>query len=181
MNENGNKNNKVISEIISWIKTIVVAVLVALFITRFVIVNAVVPTGSMKNTIMPNDRLIASRLSYIFSDVERGDIIVFPYPDDEEKLFVKRVIGLPGEAVQIVNGSVYIDGELLEEDYVSSPIIDATQNSGPYIVPEDSLFMMGDNRQSSEDSRYWQNTFLKEDKVIGKVLFRYYPKITIIK
>lgn len=175
-------NKKAVAkEAISWIKTIVVAILVALFITNFVIINAQVPTGSMQNTIMPNDRLIANRLAYTFSDPQRGDIIVFPYPDDESKLFVKRIIGLPGEVVEIVDGKVYIDGELLEEDYVSSEITDSTANSGPYVVPENHVFMMGDNRGNSEDSRYWKNTYLDEDKICGKVAFRYYPKLSLVK
>lgn len=175
-------NKKTVAkEAISWIKTIVVAILVALFITNFIIINAEVPTGSMKNTIMPNDRLIANRLAYTFSEPQRGDIVVFPYPDDESKLFVKRIIGLPGEVVEIVDGKVYIDGEPLEEDYVSSEITDGTANSGPYVVPENHVFMMGDNRGNSEDSRYWENTYLDEDKILGKVMFRYYPKISLVK
>lgn len=176
-----NKQNKIAKEAISWIKTILVAIVVAIFITRFIIVNAVVPTGSMKNTIMPEDRLIASRLAYTFREPKRGDIIVFPYPDDESKLFVKRIIGLPGETVEIIDGDIYIDGELLEEEYVSSEIVDKTRNSGPYEVPEGHLFMMGDNRLNSEDSRYWDNTYLDEDKIVGKVLFRYYPNISLVK
>ncbi len=167
-------------EAISWIKTILFAIFFAYIITHFIIVNAEVPTGSMKSTIMPGDRLIANRLAYTFSDVERGDIVVFPYPDDESVLFVKRVIGLPGDVVEIIEGNVYINGEQLDEPYVSSPIIDSTRNSGPYIVPEGHLFMMGDNRGNSEDSRYWENTYLEEDKIVGKVLFRYYPRISII-
>lgn len=177
-----NENKKAIAkEVISWIKTIIVAILVALFITNFIIINAKVPTGSMKNTIMPNDRLIANRLAYTFSEPQRGDIVVFPYPDDESKLFVKRIIGLPNEVVEIVDGNVYIDGELLEEDYVSSQITDSTVNSGPYVVPEGHVFMMGDNRGNSEDSRYWQNTYLDENKILGKVMFRYYPNFSLIK
>ncbi len=181
MTENETNKKNVKDEIISWIKTFVVAIVVAVFITQVVIINAVVPTGSMKTTIMPEDRLIAFRLAYMFTDVERGDIVVFPFPDDESKLFVKRVIGLPNEVVEIIEGKVYIDGELLDEEYVSSEIIDSTRNSGPYVVPEGSLFMMGDNRLNSEDSRYWNNKFLEEDKIAGKVLFRYYPNISIVK
>ncbi len=174
------KKSYYLKEVVSWIKTIIFAVVFAYIITHFIIVNAEVPTGSMKTTIMPGDRLIANRLAYTFSDVQRGDIVVFPYPDDESVLFVKRVIGLPGDVVEVIDGAVYINGEVIDEPYVSSEITDSTRNSGPYIVPEDHLFMMGDNRGNSEDSRYWQNTFLEEDKVIGKVLFRYYPKISII-
>lgn len=176
------ENNKtILGEIFGWIKTIALAVILALFITKVIIVNAEVPTGSMKSTIMPNDRLIANRLAYNFSDVKRGDIIVFPYPDDEERLYVKRVIGLPGETIRIIDGDVYIDGEFFEEDYVSSEINDDTRNAGPYEVPEGHFFMMGDNRGNSQDSRYWEHTYLEEEKIIGKVLFRYYPIPGLIK
>ncbi len=168
-------------EIKSWVKSILLALTCAYFITHFVIVNAQVPTGSMKNTIMPNDRLIANRLAYTFFDVERGDVIVFPYPDDPSILFVKRVIGLPGDVVEIIDGDVYINGQYYEENYVSSEIIDKTRNSGPYIVPDNHLFMMGDNRQNSEDSRYWENTYLDKDDIVGKAVFQYWPNISLIK
>lgn len=174
-----NKND-LIREIFGWIKTIVLAIVLAYFITNVLIVNAEVPTGSMKTTIMPEDRLIANRLSYIFSDINRGDIIVFPYPDDEETLFVKRVIGLPGEKVDIIDGKVYINDVLLEEDYCSSEIVDETRDSS-YVVPDGHLFMLGDNRINSRDSRYWDNTYLDKEKVIGKVLCRYYPNPSFIK
>ncbi len=175
------KQNSIFKEIVSWIKTIALAVIVALFITRVIIVNAEVPTGSMKTTIMPGDRLIANRLAYIFSDIERGDIVVFPYPDDETILYVKRVIGLPGDVIEIVDGKVFVNGEELDEPYVSSTIIDFTKNSGPYIVPEEHLFMMGDNRANSEDSRYWKNTYLEKEKVIGKAMFTYFPRVSVLK
>lgn len=174
------KKNDVLKEFFSWIKTIVLAVLLALFITNVIIVNAEVPTASMQSTIMPFDRLIANRLSYIFSDIERGDIIVFRFPDDEEKLFVKRVIGLPGEHVDIIDGKVFVDDVELVEDYVSSPIVDKTRNSS-YDVPEGHYFMMGDNRANSDDSRYWDNKYLSEDKVVGKIMFRYYPYPSLVK
>ncbi len=175
------KENSVIKEIFSWIKTIVLAVIVALFITRVIIVNAEVPTGSMKTTIMPGDRLIANRLAYNFSEIKRGDIIVFPYPDDESALFVKRVVGLSGDVIEIIDGEVFINGEKYDEPYVSSEIIDITRNSGPYTVPEGHLFMMGDNRGNSEDSRYWDNTYLDSEKVIGKAMFTYYPRLSVLK
>lgn len=177
--DNKDKNGK--SEIFEWIKTIGLALIIAYIITHYIIINAVVPSDSMETTIMTGDRLITNRLAYTFKDPERGDIIVFPYPDDEDVLFVKRVIGLPGETVTIEDGNVYIDGELLEEDYVSSDIIDKTRNSGPYVVPEDSVFVMGDNRLMSKDSRYWENKYVSEDKILGKVLFRYFPLPKIVK
>ena len=113
--------DKAKQEVVSWVKTIVLAIAIALFINFVVIVNATVPTGSMENTIMAGDRVIALRLSYMFGGPERGDVAIFKYPDAPEGetiLYVKRVIGLPGETVEIKDGEVYIDGEVLEEDYI---------------------------------------------------------------
>lgn len=159
---------------------IVMAVIIAIILKTFVFANAVVPTGSMLNTIHQGDRIIASRIAYINSDPERYDIIIFPYPDDENQCFVKRVIGLPGETVEVVNGIVYVtkaDGEMiqLEDNFVTNCIPEG--DFGPFEVPEDCYFMMGDNRNSSWDSRFWENKYVHKDKIIGKVKFRYYPSI----
>ncbi|HOQ36876.1 MAG TPA: signal peptidase I [Acetivibrio sp.] len=173
----GNKKQEIVKEIISWALYILGAVLVALFLTRYVIVSAYVPTGSMENTIMPKDRLIASRIHYLIGDPERGDIVVFKFPDDEEVLYVKRVIGLPGETVEIKDGVVYIDGEILEEPYLKEkPVGDY----GPYKVPEGSYFMLGDNRNYSKDSRMWINKYVSKDKILGKALFKYYKGFKIL-
>lgn len=161
------------NEIISWIKTIAMAVVIAVLINSFVIVNATVPTGSMENTIMPGDRIIALRLTYYVSSPERGDIVVFKYPDDESVLYVKRVIGLPGETVEVKDGEVYINNSdtPLDDSFVKEqPVGDF----GPYEVPEGCYFMMGDNRNNSQDSRYWVNKYVEEDKILGKVYFKYY-------
>ncbi len=166
-------SKKYIKEIAEWILCIGGAVLLAMFITQVLIVNATVPTQSMEPTIMAKDRLIGSRLSYKNSDPERGDIIIFKYPDDEKVLFIKRVIGLPGEKVEIHDGNVYIDGAVLEEPYLT---VRTEGNFGPYEVPEGHFFMMGDNRNNSSDSRYWTNTYLSREAVIGRALFKYWPK-----
>ena len=173
---NTTKSQKIKKELIDIIKTIVIAIIVAFIITNFIIVNAIVPTGSMKNTIMPNDRLIAFRLSYLFSSPERGDIIVFRAPDDEEMLYVKRIIGMPGETINIIDGKVYINDseQPLDDEYIMEEMLGSF---GPYTVPEDSYFMLGDNRNDSQDSRYWDNTFLPKDNILGKAVFKYYPKI----
>lgn len=164
------------SEIISWVKTIAFALVLAFLINNFIIVNATVPTGSMENTIMPKDRIIALRLTYYFDQPKRGDIVVFKYPDDEEILYVKRVIGLPGDTVEVKDGRVYINGAdtPLEDEYVKET---AYGNYGPYEVPEGCYFMMGDNRNESLDSRFWVNKFVHENKILGKVYFKYYPQI----
>jgi signal peptidase I len=163
-------NKQVLKEILSWVLVLVVAYALSLFINRFVIFKVEVPTGSMENTIQVGDRVITYRLSYIFGDPEREDIVVFPYPDGEEEDYIKRIIGLPGDTIEGKNGIVYINGEPLEESYVKEQL---DQDFGPYKVPEGHYFMMGDNRNDSLDSRYWMNQFVEKDKIKGKALFKY--------
>lgn len=160
-------------EIISWVKTFVCAIALAAFANTFLIVNAKVPTGSMESTIMPGDRILALRTSYWFDSPEHGDIIVFRYPDDPEILYLKRVIGTGGDEIVIENGEVYLNGTLLDEPYLKE---EAYGSFGPYTVPEGYYFAMGDNRNSSEDSRYWENTYIEEDEILGKVQFSYYQE-----
>ena len=179
------KKKSVLREILDFFLPIVIALAVAMFLKTFVFANAVVPTGSMLNTIQENDRIIASRITYTFNDPERFDIIIFKYPDDESQYYVKRIIGMPGETVQIVNGVVYVTDEndvttQLRDDFVT--VARPTGNFGPYVVPEDSYFVLGDNRNNSEDSRYWRTTnYVSKDKIVGKVMFRYYPSIETIE
>ena len=166
-------------EVWSWIKTIVFAVILAALVDSFLIVNATVPTGSMENTIMTGDRILALRTSYWFGDPERGDVVVFEYPDDPtgETLYVKRIIGLPGDTVEVRGGEVLVNGEALAEPYIK----EVTEGDfGPYTVPEDGYFMMGDNRNKSLDSRFWTNKFVTEDQILGKVVLRYYKGFKLI-
>ena len=161
-------------EILSWVITIGVAVVIALLIDSFIIVNASIPSGSMENTIMTGDRAMGFRLYYLFADPKRGDIIVFEYPDDESKLFIKRIIGEPGDKVEIKEGKVYInDSDVpLDEPYLKDS--SDTRSFGPYQVPEDCYFVMGDNRILSGDARFWTNTYVRRDQIKGKALFRYW-------
>ena len=161
-------------EIISWLQIIVAAVVIALVLNNFVIANSRVPTGSMENTIMSRSRVIGSRLAYLKDDPQRGDIVIFHYPDDESIYYVKRVIGLPGETVMSEDGKVYINGSdtPLDEPYLAEPM---EGSYGPYTVPEGCYFMLGDNRNNSRDARFWENKYVKKDKIIAKVLFCYYP------
>lgn len=165
-------------EIISWIQIIVAAVIIALVLNNFIIANSRVPTGSMENTIMSKSRVIGSRLSYLTSDPERGDVVIFHFPDDltGKIYYVKRVIGLPGETVNVVDGKVYINDSdtPLDEPYLPEPM---EGSYGSYTVPEGCYFMMGDNRNNSLDARFWKNQFVEKDKIIAKVLFTYFPKI----
>ena len=168
-------------EIFEWVKIIVSAALIAFVLNTFIIANSEVPSGSMENTIMTGDRVIGSRLSYRFEDPKRGDIAIFRFPDNEKIYYVKRIIGLPGETVDIVDGKVYINGsdEPLGEPYIREPMIPEAPMH--FEVPENSYFMMGDNRNYSMDARRWENTYVKREKIIAKVLFRYFPKPGILK
>ncbi|HIS26236.1 MAG TPA: signal peptidase I [Candidatus Pullilachnospira intestinigallinarum] len=154
---------------------LILVVLAAVFLMKqFVLMNVVIPSGSMEDTIMTGDRIFGSRLSYEFGDPQRGDIVIFRYPDNEEELFIKRVIGLPGEKVEIIDGKVYINDsdQPLEEDYLKETPIGSF---GPYYVPEGCYFMMGDNRNDSRDSRWWDNTYVERDKILAKAVWRYWP------
>ena len=176
--EEEKKPKSKLREAVEFLIPIVVAVIIAIILKSVVFANAVVPTGSMLNTIHEGDRIIASRLAYIKEDPQRYDVIIFKYPDDETQIYVKRVIGLPGETVQVVNGVVYVtktDGETIQLD--DSFVTNGTPEGdfGPFEVPADSYFMMGDNRNSSWDSRFWNNKFVNKEKILGKVKFKYYP------
>lgn len=172
-NHNKSQKTSIGAEILSYVKILAIAVIVAFLFTRFIIVNAQVPSGSMENTILTGDRLIGFRLAYLFSEPKRGDIVIFKYPDDESQNFVKRVIGIPGDVIEITNGHVYVNGDILEEDYLREPM-NTDGESLTYVVPANSYFMLGDNRNNSKDSRYWVNTFVSKDKIIAKVSFRYF-------
>ena len=163
----------IVSEAFSFIKIVIFAAIIALLCTNFIIINAEVPSGSMRDTIWEGDRLFGFRLAYKFSEPKRGDVIIFKYPDNESENYVKRVIGLPNEIVQIKEGHVYINGDELDEPYIKEYIYDDGETH-TYIVPDGCYFMLGDNRNNSKDSRYWTNTYVKKEKIIAKVLIRYY-------
>ena len=161
---------RILKEVISWILVFVIAFGLATFINKVIIFKVEVPSGSMEDTIMIGDRAITYRLAYLFSDPKRGDIVVFPFPDDESVDYIKRIIGLPGDTVEGKGGLVYINGKPLNEPYVMAPI---DSDFGPYEVPEDGYFMMGDNRNNSADSRFWENKFVARNKIKGKALLKY--------
>ena len=162
-------------EIFSWLKYFIAAIAIGLILNATVVASAVVISSSMENTIMTDGRVMGLRLSYVFSDPERFEVILFDPPDDAESLpFVKRIIGLPGETVLIIDGRVYIDGSTtpLSEPYLAETPVGSF---GPVVVPAESFFVMGDNRNRSNDSRHWENTFVPRDSIIGRLFFQFFP------
>ena len=127
--------------------------------------------GSMMNTIMPNATFIFDSRPYEKKSPERFDIIAFKYRDDPSSTMIKRIIGMPGETVSIRGGNVYIndDTEPLKEDYLKEA--PSPDDFGPYSVPQDSYFVLGDNRNNSIDSRFWDNKFVSRDGIVGKVTY----------
>ena len=163
-----------------YVKMILFVVIVVLVVDNFLLINAVIPSESMENTIMTGDRIFGNRLAYLFDDPERFDIVIFKYPDDESQRFIKRVIGLPGETVEIREGKVYINGSDTPLDDSFTPET-PVGNFGPYTVPEGCYFMLGDNRNNSRDSRMWDNPYVKKEKILGKAVLRYFPGIEVLK
>ena len=153
-----------------YLKTFLIIFCVVFAMNKLVYINAVIPSESMQNTIMKGDRVLGNRLAYIKDDPERYDIVIFKYPDDPSKIFIKRVIGLPGETVTVKDGKIYIDGKE-QTQAVSFCPEEMAGSFGPYEVPEDSYFVMGDNRNNSLDSRYWDN--INTDITCGGTLAYY--------
>lgn len=156
-----------------WVIIIGIAFLLSLIIRNYIIDTRIVPTGSMLPTIQLQDRLIVDRLFYKSGKIVRGDVIVFKATKEmvlEEEDLVKRVIGLPGEKLQVKNGLVYVNDKALNEPYTAAP---PNYEYGPVTVPSNSYFMMGDNRNNSRDSHIWG--FLPEKSIIGRVWIRYWP------
>lgn len=168
-------------QLLSWAKVVASAFLVALFVNNCLLVNASIVSGSMESTIMTGDRVLGSRLAYIGEAPKRYDIIFFAFPyGDEPVNYVKRVIGLPGEKVEIIDGKVYINGS-------STPLPDGfTEETphgdfGPYNVPEGHYFVLGDNRNASYDSKSWPNPYLPAQAIKGRVFCAYYPHAYILR
>ena len=197
-NKTEEKKGDMRKEVVSWVRMFVIVIAVVFVLTQFVIINVRVPSGSMENTIMTKDRLIGFRFSYWFDEPQRGDIILFSYPVDEKQTYIKRVIGLPGETVEIRDGKIYIDGssEPLEEDYLKETW--TWENDGyTFKEPEGCYFVLGDNRNDSEDGRFWAQialnegkastpeeaepySYVKKDEIKGKAIFKYYSKFAIL-
>lgn len=180
-----------------YFESIVIAVILALFVRTWIFQAFKIPTGSMEQNLLIGDHLLVNKFVYAptatwlerrllpVADIERGDIVVFKYPEDPERDFIKRVIGLPGETLEVREKRVYINGRLLDEPYVfyleppgqlsahhETTAVDLREQYGPITVPPDSYFVMGDNRDNSQDSRYWG--MLPRTYVKGKALVVYW-------
>jgi len=176
-----------------YFESICVAVILALFVRTFVVQAFKIPTGSMENNLLIGDHLLVNKFVFAptltemekavlpIGSIRRGNVIVFKFPEEPERDFIKRVIGLPGETIELRKKRVYINDAMLDEPYVrflSPPdqdggsAFDVREQYGPVTVPDGHYFMMGDNRDNSEDSRYWG--FLPQEYVKGRALFVYF-------
>ncbi|MCL1925163.1 MAG: signal peptidase I [Defluviitaleaceae bacterium] len=176
--EKPNKKETIIKELWSWAKAIIFAIIIATTINNFVIVNATVPSGSMEPSIQINDRVVAFRFSYLFSDPRRFDIIVFNAPHSQV-LYIKRIIGLPGETIRIHAGFVYVNGVRLVEDTFPDELI--IGDFGPFYVGEEQFFVLGDHRNNSSDSRSWANPFVSRSDIVGRAVFKYFRNFEIFE
>ena len=180
-----------------YFESIVIAVILALFIRTFVVQAFKIPTGSMEENLLIGDHLLVNKFVFAptatslerallpVGTIRRGDVVVFKYPEEPERDFIKRVIGLPGETLEVREKRVYIDGAALEEPYAhyleptpsasafhEVTSFDVRDRYGPVTVPADQYFVMGDNRDNSQDSRYWG--FLPRENIKGKALVIYW-------
>ncbi|HAA84518.1 MULTISPECIES: signal peptidase I [Thermodesulfobacterium] len=179
------------NKVLDWIKSLVIALILALFIRTFVVQAYKIPSGSMIPTLLIGDYLLVNKLSFgikhpikdgflYFRELpKRQEVVVFTYPLDKKLDFIKRVIGLPGDTVQIVNKKVYVNGQLLYEPYVqfTDPEVyprevSPRDNLGPIKVPPGKIFVLGDNRDQSYDSRFWG--FVPIEYLKGRALIIYF-------
>lgn len=170
-------------EILSTAVYLLAVVAVTFLFVQFVGQRTHVNGDSMNVTLEDGDNLIVDKLSYRFKDPERFDIIVFPYQYQEKTYYIKRIIGMPGESVQIIDGMVYIDGEMLDESYGKEVMEYAGVASEMIELGEDEYFVLGDNRNNSSDSRDPSVGNIHEDQIIGKAFLRIWPlnKFGILK
>ncbi len=185
------------SSLREWIESIIVAFILAMFVRTFVVQAFKIPTGSMRPTLLEGDLILVNKFIYgaklPFTNLRlpalraprRGDVIVFIYPQDQRKDFIKRLVASEGESVEIKNGTIYVNGKPLLEPMFSQRYYynrgDFGEENEKIVVPKDSFFVMGDNSASSQDSRYWG--FVPKNNVLGKAILIYFPpqRIRIIK
>ena len=166
------KERSTAEEIKDWVVSIVVAVALAMFIRTFIVELYVVDGPSMRPTLESEERLVVNKFIYRFRPPEKGDVLVFQYPRDPSRDFIKRVIAVPGDTIEIREGRVLVNDQLLTEDY----ILEKTRSEYPKsTVPEGRIFVMGDNRNNSEDSRFADVGFVPYDLIKGKALLVFWP------
>ncbi|NLW40450.1 MAG: signal peptidase I [Tissierellia bacterium] len=173
MEEDNKKSVK--AEIIEWIKSILIAIVIAVLIKTFVFNTTYVLGNSMYPTLHERDRLFANKIPLYFSGPKRGEIVVLEAPDASNKDYIKRVIGIGGDTVAIIDGKVYLNGKLLEEDYIEEGAYTHVYNENYWEVPEGYVFVLGDNRDegASKDSRYFG--CVPVESIKGITTFRYFP------
>lgn len=165
-----------------WVEPIIIAVILALIIRTFIVQAFKIPTGSMRPTLIEGDRILVNKFIYKFKKPERGDVIVFLSPEDKKKDFIKRLIGLPGEKIEISNGTVLIDDKAVGTDSVIKERYyynrgDFGEDGQSIQIPDDAYYVLGDNSISSRDSRYWG--FMPKKYLIGKAFLIYWPPTRI--
>ncbi len=173
--KNQTDRQKELKELLGWIIYILVVICATYLIVTYVGQRTKVSGDSMQATLQDGDNLIVDKISYRFRDPKRFEIIVFPYRYAENTYYIKRIIGLPGETVQIIDGYVYIDGELLEESYGLEVMNNAGNAATPIELGEDEYFVLGDNRNHSADSRESGVGVLHRDELIGRAWIRIWP------
>ncbi len=163
-------------DILSMLGYVVIVFLLTFVIVHYVGQRTRVSGSSMENTLSNGDNLIVDKLSYRFSDPERFDVIIFPYQYEEDTYYIKRIIGLPHETIQItLDGTIYVDGEILDEDYGLETIVDPGMAIDPIVLGDDEYFVLGDNRNNSSDSRFSGVGKVKREDIIGRAWIRIYP------
>lgn len=164
-----------VKEVLSMALYIAVVLCITFLVVRYVGQRTQVDGHSMENTLFDGDNLIVDKISYRFTDPKRFDIIVFPYHYKEDTYYIKRIIGLPGETVQIQDGEIYIDGALLEEDYGKETMLTSGRAADQIQLGEDEYFVLGDNRNHSEDSRFDDVGNIERSEIIGRAFIRIWP------
>jgi signal peptidase I len=165
-----------VRSLVEWVAIIIGALIVALIVKTFLVQAFYIPSASMAPTLKQNDRVLVNKLTYRFGDVDRGDIVVFERPplaqgDPDMHDFIKRVVGLPGEEIEARNGRVFVDGERLREPYLARGM--RTTGLEPTTIPDEHVFVMGDNRSASSDSRVFDA--IPIDTIVGRAFLRVWP------
>lgn len=170
------KLNKKITSILKFLFPSIVSATIAFLLFRIIFAMAFVPSTSMENTIPQKSFVFAIRTRFVFDGFHRGDIVIFQPSDtnsqtiDENRpILVKRIVGISGDTVEIKDGVTYVNGSIYEEPWLAE--IPETEDFGPYTVGDGKIFVMGDNRNDSLDSRYWIDPYVDEDAIIGKEIF----------